>query len=262
MLGAAQTILNAAAHAFPSLNLKLPIQAEGIALDQLNCINPNPTGTDVALATQVLSWAYGPTGFPGRFFAQLNFVSATSPPDCISPCPLDMTENPHSPYSVFNLIRQYQQQGVGLQDVAAAVDGAVDSCRQNGGIWPCTPTPCGDLNPVQYATVSQYTWNVAQTFAPTFGEISRGDGTTATGTASPCPITSDEQALMRPVFSAATTQMEQSQFPTSVSSSQVRTTASGLAYSRGIAVPPSHDLAVTVTDWSTLDLQAQAVAFQ
>ena len=29
-----------------------------------------------------------------------------------------------------------------------------------------------------------------------------------------------------------------------------------------IAVPPSHDLAVTVTDWSTLDLQAQAVAFQ
>ena len=29
-----------------------------------------------------------------------------------------------------------------------------------------------------------------------------------------------------------------------------------------IAVPPSHDLAVTVTDWGTLDLQAQAVAFQ
>jgi hypothetical protein len=201
MLAAAQTILNAAADAFPSLNLKLPIQSEGTMLDGTNAT----TGTDVALATLVLSWAYG--AFPGRFFAQLNFASATSPPDCVSPCRLDM---PQSPDSVFNLIRQYQPQGVGLQDVDAAVDGGVNNCSQNGGVMPCTPMPCGSLNPVQYAAVSLNTWNVVRTYTPRFWEISKDDATTMTGSANSCQITSDEQALMREVFSTATTQMEKS----------------------------------------------------
>jgi hypothetical protein len=227
MFGAAQTILNAAATAFPSQNLKLPIQAEGTALDGTN----PTTGTDVALATDVLSWAYGTSsGFSERFFAQLNFVRANtnpsapncatpttpcpaSPPDCVSPCSLDM---PQSPYSVFNLLRQYQRQGVGLQDVGAAVDGGApnNDCQQNG-TTPCTPPTCNDsTDPVQYAVVSQNTWDVVQTYTPRFWEISRGDATTAFGTANPCypsyPIglPSDQQAAMRTVFADATTQLE------------------------------------------------------
>jgi hypothetical protein len=231
MLGAAQTILNAAAENFPTLNLKLPIQVD---------LDIPPTGTDVGLATQVLDWAYG--AFPGRFFAQLNFVRANtnpsapncatsttpcpaSPPDCVSPCQLDavnrqtdMPVNPQSPYSVFNLIRQYQPQGVGLQDVAAAVDGGApgNNCQQNGTI-PCTPPICNDsTDPTQYATVSQNTWYVVQTYTPTFWEISRGDATMAFGTANPCypmyptGLPSDQQAAMRAVFAAVTTQLERS----------------------------------------------------
>jgi hypothetical protein len=242
MLAAAQTILNATAAAFPSLNLKLPIQSEGACLDGINPVTGTDVaaGTDVALATQVLSWAYGASsGISGRFFAQLNFVTSNvngkSPPDCVSPCQLD---NPHSPYSVFNLIRKYQPQGVGLQDLTAAVDGAVDSCQQNGGTPqnPGTCTPC-DSPPVQYATVSQNTWNVVQTYTPRFWEISRGDATTATGPnnipPSGCPITSPEQVLMRNVFSAATTELDQSPMCQQNVDSEFYFTRSGYVFNFG-----------------------------
>jgi len=220
MLAAGQMILKAAAKAFPSLNLKLPIQAEGTELDMLDGTNPPGTDGGVALATQVLPWAY--TTFPGRFFAQLNFVSTKSPPDCVSPCSLDTTVSPNP---VFDLIRTYQPQGVGLQDVAAAVDGGVPTtingvptyCLQNGGVTlpnggviPCTPPSPGVAvcDSVQYATVSQNSWYVVQTYAPTFWEISRGDATTATGSQNPCQITTDGgQDLMRNVFAAVTTQL-------------------------------------------------------
>jgi hypothetical protein len=219
MFGVAQMILNQAAESFPTLNLKLPIQAEGIALDQLPsttpCMNLTP-GTGVDLATQVLQWAYRtstnlpppPPTFPlGSFFAQLNFVTTVPP-------------QPNNP--VFNLIQQYQPQ-VGLQDVAAAVDGPEDNCQQNGDMMmPCAPPAAPGTPPaiaavcdsVQYATVSQNTFNnVVQPHTPRFWEISRGDDTTAIGLMNPCPITSDDQCSMRDVFSAATTQLAQLPLP-------------------------------------------------
>jgi hypothetical protein len=247
MFEAAQTILNAAATEFPSQSLKLPIHEEGVCLDgTFNPITGTVTAaaTDVALATRVLSWAYGAfdtEASPERFFAQLNFVNATiSPPDCVSPCALDpvnlqtgMTVNPQSPYSVFNLIRQYQPQGVGLQDVAGAVDGpapaggspdggcmqygtactfpSLMSCNSNGTTpcTPCTMTTNPDVQyTVQYAYVSQTTWSrVVQTYTPTFWEIGFDDATTTTGSANPCPITSAGQAAMQKVFADATSQL-------------------------------------------------------
>jgi hypothetical protein len=195
MVNTAKRVIDATAAAFPTKNMKLPVQDNG---------NLDDPDNGVLLAQQVLAYAYGTYG--KRFYAQLDFLNSTkSPPNCVSPCALDQAK---SPFEVFNLLRQYGSQGygVGIQDVDASINGGVpdNGCRQNGFSSPCTPC---DTPPVQYADVSQASWNIAATYKPTFWEIWNGDGLTQTPNLSTCPITSAGQAAMIQVFAAATAQM-------------------------------------------------------
>jgi hypothetical protein len=194
MLNTAKLIIDTTAAAFPTKNMKLPVQDNG------NLDAPN---NGVLLDQEVLAYAFGKYG--KRFYVQLNFLNSTkSPPNCVSPCALDQAK---SPFEVFNLLRQYRSQGygVGIQDVDASVDGAGpgNGCAQNGAS-PCTPC---DTPPVQYAAVSQGSWNIAATYKPTFWEVWNGDAMTEAGHLSTCQLTAPEGAAMIQVFAAATAQM-------------------------------------------------------
>jgi hypothetical protein len=104
----------------------------------------------------------------------------------------------------------------------------MEICQQNGGISPCTPCDFTPVNPDEYATVLQNTWDVVQTYTPRFWEVGFDDATTTTPAPSAnnngCNImnTPGGQAAMQMVFSTVTTQM----------GGGLAVTASGLAYSR------------------------------
>jgi hypothetical protein len=183
VFNAAVAIIDATAAAFPLQSLKLPIQVTNEQLD----------GTKTALAEAVLNYAYG--AYPGRFFAQLNFLKTDSP---LSTDPALDTADPNTGTYIFKLLRDYSPQGVGIQMAAAAINGAnpSDNCRLNDSVHPCSPF---DDPPVLYSSVLQRAVDVSLSYSPAFIEYWYGDSKTLT--------TLDDIDAMRQVFTDATVAM-------------------------------------------------------
>jgi hypothetical protein len=214
MLSAAERIIAATGTAFPTLNLKLPIQVTSSSLDP----DPNDSNDVTYLAQEVVAYAY--SKYPNRFYAQLNFLNSTKSPNdyCVGGS-CGTPDWDQSPEAVFDILGYYQSlgYGVGIQDVDAAVNGFVSDsgtyCRQYGTDTQYTCTPCDTTyssNPnVSYATVAQDAWNIAATYTPTYWEIWNGDAVTTTGNQNSCSIDSSGQAGMRSVYSSAMQAMQQ-----------------------------------------------------
>ncbi len=180
VFNAAVAIIDATAAAFPLQSLKLPIQVT----------HELPDGTKTALAEAVTNYADG--AYPGRFFAQLNFLKTDSP---LSTDPALDTADPNTGRYIFKLLRDHASEGVGIQMVAAAINGAnpTDNCRLNDSVHPCSPS---DDPPVSYSTVLQWAVDVGLSYTPTFVEYWSGDSKTLT--------TPDDVDAMRQVFTDAT----------------------------------------------------------
>jgi hypothetical protein len=180
VFNAAVAIIDATAAAFPLQSVKLPIQVTHELLD----------GTKTALAEAVLNYAYG--AYPGRFFAQLNFLKTDSP---LATDPSLATADPNNGKYLFKLLRDYAPQGVGIQMAAAAINGANpgDNCRLNDSVHPCSPY---DNPPVSYSSVLQSAVDVGLSYMPNFIEYWNGDSRTLT--------TADDIDAMRQVLIDAT----------------------------------------------------------
>jgi hypothetical protein len=145
-----QEVMDATAAAFPHQALKFEAGVTVAALD----------GTTTALATQALNYGYSTYG--GRFYAQVNFLSA------VTPLATDPTLGQHqdSMNYLYYLLEQHPGQ-VGFQVLGSATDGPTNNYRDNGGV----------AAPV--TTVMQNAISAGLSYKPMFIEFWQNDASNA-----------------------------------------------------------------------------------
>gem|GEM_PF-3826881 len=131
MLGVGQQIVEGTAAAFPGVALKMPIAQTDARLD----------GTPTRLAELIVAWCR--RHYPETFCPQWSRLS---------------TQTGQQRDAILDILMNQRQ--CGMQMLAAASNGAVDRCRQNGGNAPCQP-----------AAVLQNSLQAAVPFRPYFIEM-------------------------------------------------------------------------------------------